>query len=372
MTIAAYLREAESAAEANDWKGALDALTQAGDTSAVLEKRAFYLSRLGQHDAAVSVLEVLRSREPANHRWPYMIAYQFYAQEHYEEAVPWFRVALQLNPRHLKSWWRAANALDKSGHELAARRCAARVLRLWNDLPPEAQDRERKTFAKASYYLGKVQMARDPRGAVELLQQALANDPSDAYKHYRLGKALHYCGEPSAALPHLDRAVQLKRGDVSINVELADVLAICGESKRALSLLRQVESHLKGFLLRKAARTASRAGDPIFAVRLYRRAGADRVFRGDQELGDELCAAEARVRELGLAAEAPRHEPSQRLTGRVKMVNLERSFGFLVDDEGGTNRHFRLKDESWRGGDRVSYLPGETEKGSNASDVRKL
>jgi tetratricopeptide (TPR) repeat protein len=371
MTVAALVHAAEAAAEANDWKRALAALADAGDSTPVLEKRAFYLSRLGSHDEARAVLEVLAAREPANHRWPYMIAYQFYAQERYGEAVPWFRKALQLNPRHLKSWWRAANALDKSGQEMKACQCAARVLRLWNDLPPEAQDRERKTFAKASYFLGKVQMARDARGAVDLLQQALDNDPGDAYKHYRLGKALHYAGRPADALPHLERASQLKRGDISIEVELAAVLAVVGEREKALSVLRQNESRLNGFLLRKAARTAARAEDLAFAVRLFRRASGDRALRRDETLRAELLEVEARARELGVELAAPTREPGERLTGRIKMVNPEKNFGFLVDDEGGVSRHFKLKGQSWRRDDRVSYIPGESEKGSNASDLRR-
>jgi tetratricopeptide (TPR) repeat protein len=372
MTVTAVLHDAQAAEQAHDWPRALAALTDAGDSTPVLEKRAFYLSRLGQHDDAVSVLEVLAAREPTSHRWPYMIGYQFYARERYEEAVPWFRKALQLNPRHLKSWWRAANALDKSGQEMAAQRCAARVLRLWSDLPPEARDRERKTFAKASYYLGKVQMVRDPRGAVELLQQALDNDPSDAYKHYRLGKALHYAGDPAAALPLLEHASQLKRGDVSIEVELADVLAIVGEHKRALSVLRRIEPRLKAFLLRKAARTVMRAGDPAFALRLYRHARTDRAFRDDESFLEELRDAEAKVRELGLAIDKTKRRSGKRLTGRIKMVNRERNFGFLIDDESRTSRHFKLKGESWRRGERVSYVAGGTEKGPNASDLQRL
>lgn len=102
MTISSALHDAEAAAEAKDWPGAVAALADAGDSTPVLAKRAFYLSRAAQHDEATRLLEVLADREPANHRWPYMIAYQFYAQEHYEEAIPWFREALKRNPKHLK------------------------------------------------------------------------------------------------------------------------------------------------------------------------------------------------------------------------------------------------------------------------------
>lgn len=367
--VAALLNEAEAAANAKDWPRAAELLSEAGDTTPVLESRSFYLSRAGQYPAAIEVLRVLAEREPSNHRWPYMIGYQYSALEQYRDAVPWYRRALELNPRHLKSWWRAANALDKAGDEAAAVRCAIRVLKLWNALPEEAKDREKRTLAKASFYLGKVQMRTDPHGAVALLEQALAHESDDPWKEYRLGKALHYSGNRQAALPHLERAQRMKRDDPHIELELADVLASCGEKERALTLIRKYENRLRGHSLRKAGKAASAAGDQALAVRLLRRAASDNTLRRNERLQGELAAAEARLSEMGLEV-APPPLPGGRLSGCVKMVNLERNFGFLVDDEGRVSRHFRPRGQGWKRGDKVTYIPGEGAKGPNASDVR--
>ncbi len=213
-------------------------------------------------------------------------------------------------------------------------------------------------------------MRRDPRGAIPLLEQALANEPDDGYKHYRLGKALHYAGRPADALPHLERAAKLKRGDVSIDVELADVLAITGEPARAVQLIRSTDRRLNGYLLRKAARTANRANDPLLAIDLYRRATRDHTFRRDDALREELREVESKAREAGLNPDETKPKLGARLRGRIKMVNPERNFGFVIDDEGGVSRHFRPNGQSWQRGDRVSYVSGEGAKGPSASDLR--
>src|SRR5829696_7555787 len=111
------LVHAEQAAARKEWSRAAELATQAGDSRDALEKRAFYLSRDQRYDESLAALEELRRREPEYFKWCYMTAYQYYVQERYREAIPWLREALKRNPKHLKSWWRAANALAKTGEE---------------------------------------------------------------------------------------------------------------------------------------------------------------------------------------------------------------------------------------------------------------
>jgi tetratricopeptide (TPR) repeat protein/cold shock CspA family protein len=363
-TAAALLAAAEQAAERKEWSQAADLLETAGDGTAVMDKRLFYLSRAKRYDEALEIAATLRTREPDNFLWPYMTAYQYYAQEQYEEAIPWFREALRRNPQHLKSWWRAANALSKSDREAEAVRCAGRVLRLWNDLPPEARERERGNLAKASYFLGKVQMRNDAEGAIALLEQAVEHDPSDPHKHYRLGKALRFARRGAEGVAHLRRARKLKPGDGNIELELALCLGRGGERDEALDILRRRADRLRGWDLLKAGQLALDLEEPALALPLLERAARDRMTSSDQRVAAALAVARA------AAPPSPQSAASaERQVGRVDVVRSERNFGFLVGDDG-VRRHFRLRGlPRLSSGDRVSYIPFEGEKGPAAREV---
>jgi tetratricopeptide (TPR) repeat protein/cold shock CspA family protein len=359
------LAQAETLAASKEWSQAADILDAAGAATEVLDKRLFYLSRAKRYTEALDVAATLRAREPNNYLWSYMTAYQYYAQERYEEAIPWFREALRRNADHLKSWWRAANALSKCGREREAIPCAGRVLRLWRALPAEGQERERANLAKASYFLGRVQMRTDAEGAIPLLEQAVEHDPSDPHKHYRLAKALRYAGRAGEAIAHLRRARNFKPGDSNIELEFAICLARSGQGREeALGIVRRRAEHLRGWDLLKAGQLALDLDEPGLALPLLELAGRDPRIRGDQRVAAALDSARA------AASAEPASEGRQ--LGRVDLVRPERKFGFLVGDDG-VRRHFRLHGlPRLRGGDRVSYVPFEGKKGPAARELERV
>ncbi|MGB0096833.1 MAG: hypothetical protein WBP81_30375 [Solirubrobacteraceae bacterium] len=91
----------------------------------------------------------------------------------------WFVEAFKLNRTHIRNLYRLAQSRRHQGELVRAQRAAAEVRRLWFALAEPARQREAKTFAKASYLLGKLLADRDPRAAIEPLQQAAEHDPSD-------------------------------------------------------------------------------------------------------------------------------------------------------------------------------------------------
>lgn len=375
------LADAAAAADRKEWERAADLLVDAGNSTEVLDKRSFYLSRAKRYDEALELFEILREREPRNFLWHYMTGYQFAIQERFAESLPFYREALRLNDSHIKSWWRAANALARTGDERKAVVCAGRVLKLWHALPGDAKDQDRSSFGKASYLLGKIQMRSDPHSAIPLLEQALEVDPQDPHRNYRLGKALRYANRPADALPYLRRAMKLKPGDTNIETELAIVLARTGDKGEAEALLRRLEQRLRGWDLIKGGQVALDLERPHFALRLLKRAERDGATRGNDRLGDLLTRA------LEEAKNAPPEKSSgsgERLerqreqrgasaagTGCVAVVNEERNFGFLVDDSG-IRRHFRPNGVELRRGLRVRFTPLDAEKGPAARDLRPI
>ena len=370
VSMADSVAAAEAAAAAKDWSRAADLLAGAGDATEVLDKRVFYLSRAKRYAEALEILARLRERDPDSFLWPYMTAYQYYAQELYAESLPWFRETLKRNPKHIKSWWRSANALSKSGQEMKAMACAGRVLRLWHELPQEAQERERSNLAKASYLCGKVQMRNDPAGAVPLLEQAVANDKSDPHKHYRLGKALRLAGRAGDGVEHLRRAGKLKPGDGNIELELALCLGRSGERDEALGIIRQREQRLRGWDLFKAGQLAVELDETRLALRLLERAAGDRTTRKEDKVKAALSQARAAAAAAGVDAADAADDAAVIAYGRVDVVRPERRFGFLVGEDG-VRRHFRLRGQRLAVGDRVSYVPIAREKGPAAEDVKR-
>jgi len=383
------LREAAAAADRREWSAAADLLRAAVKTDDVLDKLGWYLSLAKRYDEAIQVFTELRQRRPDDYRPPYMIGFQLYQQQRWRESLDWFDDALRRRPDHIKSLWRRANALYRLGEDTKAVLAAGRVLQLWHELPPARQEQERKLLAKASYLLGRYQLAKDPRWAVDLLAQAAANDPQDAYKHYLLAKALRRAGRNRDALAPASEARNLKAGDVSIELEYAEAVHAAGRSDEAASTIRRLSRRCSGWTAYRAGALALRTGDARLAVALLRRAMQDRATRGDQRIQQALAEAVSLVGDLPTAVQkrkdaedaggdTRRSRRRRRGTGAqphhargtVDLVKPERGFGFLVDDAG-VRRHFRLRQQMHLAkGQQVTFVQSKTEKGPTAQDVR--
>lgn len=363
-----------------EWDAACAVLTTAGTTTPVLDKLAFCLSRAKRFDEALDILTELARRRPSEARYPHMIGYQLYAQERYADAIPYFRTAYRLDPGHIRNLYRLAQARLKTGDETRAQLAACQVLRLWHAAPAKVQERERVAFARASYLLGRAQLARDPAGAADLLRQAAEHDPRDADKQYLLGKALRKACRPSEAVVALRRAQQIEAGKLYIDLELAVALANAGEREAAAELLSRLARRLRAWDALKGARLAVTLEDPPTAQDLLERASD----KGFVRRSSAFAAVKAAVMQLPAPPNsAGRHERSveprrprgptlAECVGRVAMINSERNFGFLVDNADGTRRHFRLgRGFRPRRGDLVRYVPVDAEKGP-AADVLGL
>jgi Tfp pilus assembly protein PilF/cold shock CspA family protein len=376
VTTATSLEQAAKLAERLQWSEAADRLA-GSDITDVLAPRCFYLSRAKRYEEALELLAELRKREPKMVRWPYMTGYQYYERQLYAEALPWYEAALALDPDHLSSNYRIAHTYHQLGRDREAVIAAGRVLRLWHAASDEVKERERRKLANASYLLGRDLMNRgDHRNAVELLQQAVANDGGDHNKHYRLGKALRHIGLAAAAVVSLRQALKLKPRTTYVEVELTAALADCGESAEAERILRRIAGQCRGWDAYKGGQVATRLGQPALAVELLERAAADRLTRGEPRVRDALAAARSAAPRATATTTSDKHVRapgvSERGEGVVDVVRPDRGFGFLVDGEG-TRRHFRLRGvRRVNVGDRVSFVPVSAEKGPAASELQPL
>jgi len=366
MTPGDALKNAAVLAERKEWSAAADVLLKGGDAVPVLDKLAFYLSRAKRYDEAIKVLRALCDRQPHASRHRYTLGFQFAQREEWTQAVREFEQALRLSPDYLKAHYRLAQSYFHAGDEIRARIAANRVLRIWHKLDAESQKRDAVKLARASYMLGKLQLRRDPDGAVELLKQAAEHEPKDHNKHYLLGKALTRAGRPREARISLERAKRMEPRKGYIDVELIRAIAEAGDSEGALAKLRDIAPRFRAWDAYNAGRLARDLGDQALARRMLEAASKRGPTRGDPRVIGLL-------EELGSAGGDGSEEVDVGVDhiGQVVLLNPRRKFGFLVDAHG-TKRHFRLdrRAEELQKGGRVSFVPRERDKGPAADNVR--
>ncbi len=280
------LRRVEEQIAASHWERACELLADAGSDTRVLDKYAFCLSRAKRYDEAIAVLVELQSREPGEARWPYMLGYQLYAQDRFSEALPHFIAAWRANPRHLRNLYRLAQTRLHLGDADRAMRGATEVLRIWQDLPAEAQKREAQTLARAAYLVGREQLKTDAAAAIEPLNLAVEYDAGDHDKHYLLGKALRKAGRPQDAVESLRHALRIKPGQLYVELELAVALGRSAQGEEeAIRILGALERRLSDWQALKGAALAARLCDSVTARRLLERAARKSFVRGSPAYG---------------------------------------------------------------------------------------
>jgi tetratricopeptide (TPR) repeat protein/cold shock CspA family protein len=365
------IEAAARAADRKEWSQAADVLAAAGDSNFVLDRRSWYLSRAKRYEEALELLAELRQRQPDHYRPYYMTGYQYYEQGDFRASIGWFDDAIQRNPEHLKSRWRRAYALHKIGEENKARVEAGTILRIWHQLPADAQDQDRKVLGKALYFLGRGQLRLDPAGAVPLLEQAAEIDPKEPFRLYQLAKALRLAGRPGEGVLYLRRARELKRRDVYIDLELATSLTEIRALTESKQILRGIGRACRGWNAFRAGRLCIRARDRELAISLLRRAREDRAVRSDPRLVLALEEALALPHPEPTSTQHGSTEREERRVGKVELIRRKRGFGFLVDEREGTRRHFRLpKRIPLDSGQSVTFIPTHADRGPAARDVR--
>jgi tetratricopeptide (TPR) repeat protein/cold shock CspA family protein len=341
-----------------------------GNDSYVLDKRVFFLSLAKRFDEALELLVELRNRDPKNARYLYMTGSQYYEQQKYAQALPWFESGLQLNPRHIKMWWRIAYAQHCSGNETAACAAASQVLKIWSGLPKDEQDRSLSVRAKALHLLGKTYLTYHPHLALPLLEQAVLDAPNDTYNLYCLGKAQRVMARPEEALATQRRAIKLKPADPHIRLELAICMGRTGDREGALAMLSRLSGRLAGWEAYKAARAADMARAIRLAGDFMQRAQGDRLVREDGEASRFFAKVRAELRN---SPNLPSAMPNTLGTGKIAVLRVDRGFGFVVDDKDGLRRHFRIKGNAeLQLGDRVRFERLEAEKGPAARSVTRV
>jgi tetratricopeptide (TPR) repeat protein len=112
----------------------------------------------------------------------YYLAHALWASGRFQEALPEYQRALELNPYDYNAAWEAARLVLPEDPE-AAFRLTTRAIELKSDIPGAYSIRGRALLA-----------LKRPQEAVEDLKKAISLDPEDAALHYQLAMAYRQLG----------------------------------------------------------------------------------------------------------------------------------------------------------------------------------
>lgn len=357
------LSSARDLAEREDWAAAVEVLQSVEPTAEVLDRLAFYLSLSKQYDLALDALAAYRKLRPDDARGYYSTGYQYYRQQRFRECLPWFEQAFDKQPEHLRARLLAMVACRRLGRAKEAVVIANDIVRIWNELAPGRRT-EARAFAQACYVLGRDTISDRPDLALEYFEAADKAQPNDAWFLWGKARALNALHRHPEALEALDRAAQLKPSDPWIELERARAVGATGDQARARDVLKRFLSRSRSWEAERAGQVARQLGESELAVEFFTRAASDPGSRGNPRVLTELKAARA-------AAGLPDAPDDGLRWGRIRMVQAERNFGFLVDEIDGVDRHFRLRPgQRVAVGDRIRFRPVVREKGPAAELIQ--
>jgi len=204
-----------AAFDSNDWGDAVVHLTAALHDNLeeldAVDKLGFALSRTKQYPEAIRVYGFLRRKEPDEAKWPYMIGYQYYAQERWREAIQYFDRALELNPEYMMVMYRRGYALERLGNHEAAIEALMGYVNCRRNLTEAERRRHRRNYGKVCYTLGKAHLNMDQPDKAELpLLAAVRVDGEDPDRRYQLGKCYLQNGKADNAVEQLKIANDLQ------------------------------------------------------------------------------------------------------------------------------------------------------------------
>lgn len=191
------------------WLEAATLYEQLLDTSStveIYERAAWCFSRAEEYKKAIEYFSKSHELEPLSAKWPYMIGYQYYAQQDWIPAIEWFEKALERYKDYFVVKYRLANAFNetvgtyyqlKQAEYWKALEHLKDCHRLWDSFNESKKQRERSNYFDVNFLHGKMLMnfPRHYLEAIDLFQAALDINSHDVDARYNLANTHYLNGE---------------------------------------------------------------------------------------------------------------------------------------------------------------------------------
>lgn len=367
-------------------------------------KLGFALSQTRQLDYAIETFKRISTMQPQKAIWPYMVGYQFYVRNEWEQSLEWFDKALNLNPDYIKCLYRKGYAQLRAGKLEDAIVTIKHCIEAWERSGEGEKQADRKYYAKANFLLGKSYLsvglslkARRP------LETAVSTDGDDADKRYELGKCLLQNGNIDGAIEQLSKANALKAGVDYVLDRLAQALIAKGDKAKAEEMYNMIpENRRRAFVLKnmgalyldlgqadkalpllrkavvrdqasyKAHYFLGQALEGVRQNRAARQAFSKAIDLRQKRYGKDFPEARFRIEQLDLALKDTDEGNCGDSKGLIEFYDSKRGYGFIRSDSG-ERVFFHVTTVSQKNipcqGLSVTFQYCETEKGSKATKV---
>lgn len=231
----------------NRWSDAITDLRNAHERTPsdadIAGRLGFALSRDGRYRQAMDIFEQLHREHPQDPKWPYMVGYQHYEKKAWREAIDWFNKALTLRPGYVKVLYRKAYAHIALSQEKEAFESLTECINQWEKMTIEAQDRDRASYGKAQFQLGKLHYKNGySLKARRHFQIAVEVYPNDHNFLYELGQCHLKNNQLDDALRELQAADRIKPGTDYIIDRMAQTYSKRGDYAKAERVYDQIPS----------------------------------------------------------------------------------------------------------------------------------
>jgi len=363
-----------------------------------LDILAHCYSRSKKYDGAISIYEGLHERYPNEAKWLYYLAYQYKSKKDFQGAIKAYEKCLELSPKWVKVLGELGLLYEESGSTKRALEIYRNGIQTYKAMKPDLQKELAAIYSKLSARVAKLKCAAgnitetDKNEVEYLFRESIAGDPENSDTWYRLGDFYLECGKYDDALQYLQKAESLSPRKEYIPHKIAQAHLKKGDHNQALKIYETIPHHKRTpYILHGMAQCFVNKGD-LKQGAYYFHLAAQRepekwYHRRDlglalAELGDRDQAIEnldisnqlfkkengkdygkivAKIDELkempkgeSIVFEKPNAPVTTISSGVVSRYNSGRGFGFIKDENDGTEVFFHIS----RVKNRIEPAPG--------------
>ena len=148
--------------------------------------------------------------------------------EDYKKALPFFKKAVEKNPRYAEAWFRIGYCNYQVGRYAEAVAACKQAIRIKPDLA-EAHHNLGVTYNKLGRYTE----------AIEAYKQAIRFEPDDADPYYNLGVAYNKLGRYAEAIMAYKQVIRIEPGDAQAYNNLGNTYGDLGRHNEAIKAYKQ-------------------------------------------------------------------------------------------------------------------------------------